>query len=176
MVKALDAAPAAGMAFGAVEPFGNDPDILRHEVRYFSSGRQIARRLSGPRELGARLVFLPPIFVNSACMARRTAFALVGGYDGEIPVCEDADLWGRIANSTGYVFVDRPVVRYRTGESSLMHNLAAGDARLHLSYRRIQEKYRRAHGLLNFLVMKFWARAIWRLTDSASTALIRASE
>jgi glycosyltransferase involved in cell wall biosynthesis len=165
LVAALDAAPAVGMAFGAVEPFGNDPAVLRSERSYFSKARRIAQRLRGPRELSARMVFLSAVFVNSACMVRRTAFLSSGGYDAEIPICEDAELWGRIAHATGYIFVDRPVVRYRTGASSLMHNLAANDEKLNISYRRIQSKYRQAHGVLNFFAMKFWARVILAPSD-----------
>jgi glycosyltransferase involved in cell wall biosynthesis len=165
LVAALDAAPAAGMAFGAVEPFGNDAAVLRSERRYFGKARRIAQRLRGPRELSARQVFLSAVFVNSACMVRRTAFLSSGGYDAEIPICEDAEFWGRIVHATGYVFVDRPVVRYRTGASSLMHNLAVNDEKLNISYRRIHSKYRRAHGVLNFLAMKFWTRVILAPSD-----------
>jgi glycosyltransferase involved in cell wall biosynthesis len=160
MSKALDAAPAAGMAFGAVEPFGNDEAKLRHNQAYFNEARRIARRLSGAGELSARLVFRPSILVNSACMARRSAFFSVGGYDPDVSVCEDADLFGRIAHATDYVYIDKTVVRYRTGAPSLMHNLADEDEKLHLSYRRIQGKYRLAQGLLKFLALKIWVRAV----------------
>ncbi|HEY0801903.1 MAG TPA: glycosyltransferase family 2 protein [Steroidobacteraceae bacterium] len=165
MVTALDAAPTIGMAFGVVEPFGEDAAVLRHERNYFSRARRIARRLRGPRELSARQVFLSPIFVNSACMVRRTTFLASGGYDAEIPICEDADFWGRIAYASGYVFIDQPVVRYRTGAPSMMHNLAANDEKLHISYRRIQKKYLQAHGMLNFLIMKLWTRAMLKWLD-----------
>jgi len=162
MSRALDAAPAAGMAFGAVEPFGNDAAELRKNQEYFSEARRIARRLRSARELSARLMFQTSMLVNSACMARRTAFFLVGGYDSDIPVCEDADLYGRIAHATDYVYIDRPVVRYRTGASSLMHDLAKEDEKLHLSYRRIHGKYRLAQGTFRFLALKIWARTILR--------------
>jgi glycosyltransferase involved in cell wall biosynthesis len=167
LVAALDAAPTAGMAFGVIKPFGNDAAVLHAEQRYFSKARRIAQRLRGARELSARLVFLSTIIVNSACMARRTAFLASGGYDGEIPICEDTELWARIVQATGYVFVDRPVVQYRTGAPSLMHNLAANDEKLHVSYRRIHGKYRKAHGILNFLAMMFWTRVILERSDPA---------
>ena len=165
LVAALDAAPTAGMAFGVIEPFGTDAAVLRLERSYFTKARRIAQRLRGPRELSARLVFLSTIIVNSACMARRTAFVASGGYDADIPICEDTELWARIVDATGYVFLDRSVVRYRTGAPSLMHNLAVHDEKLDISYRRIQNKYRRAHGALNFLAMKCWARVILEPLD-----------
>jgi glycosyltransferase involved in cell wall biosynthesis len=165
LVAALDAAPMAGMAFGVIEPFGTDAAVLYRERSYFNKARRIAQRLRGRRELSARLAFLSTIIVNSACMARQTAFLASGGYDAEIPICEDTELWARIVDATGYVFVDRTVVRYRTGAPSMMHNLAVNDAKLDISYRRIQNKYRRAHGVLNFLAMKCWTRLILERSD-----------
>ena len=162
MSKALDAAPAAGMAFGVVTPFGTDAGVLEHNRRYFSEARRIARQLKGGRQLSACLTFRGSILICSACMARRTAFEAVSGFDAEIPVCEDAELWARVAETTGFVFHDKPVVRYRTGAPSLMHNLAENDEKLHVSYRRIHGKYRRAHGTLRFFAMKIWARVILR--------------
>lgn len=167
LVSALDAAGAAGMAFGVVEPFGTDATVLRSERRYFSKTRRIAQRLRGPRELSARLVFLSSMIVNSACMVRRTAFLSSGGYDVNIPICEDAEFWGRIVHATGFVFVDRPVVRYRTGAPSLMHNLVEHDENLNISYRRIHRRYRQAHGILNFLAMMFWTRVILEPSDTS---------
>jgi GT2 family glycosyltransferase len=158
LVQALETPPAAGMAFGAIVPFGPDAKDLHHHEQYFARARRIAQRLRGPGRLSACLMFRPAILVNSACMARREAFEAAGGFDPDIAVCEDADLWGRIAQASGYRFVDSPVVRYRTGAPSLMHDLSEDDARLHASYRHMQDKYRRAHGRWNYLHMKLWAR------------------
>ncbi len=169
LVAALDAAPTVGMAFGAVEPFGNDAEVLRSERSHFRKTRRIAQCLRGPKELSARLVFLSSMIINSACMVRRTAFLSSGGYDVDIPICEDAEFWGRIAATTGYVFLDRPIVRYRTGAPSLMRNLAANDEKLRISYRRIQDKYLRAHGVLHFLAMKCWTRFLLEPRDPADS-------
>jgi glycosyltransferase involved in cell wall biosynthesis len=159
---ALDKQPAAGMAFGVVEPFGADAKVLEHHRQYYKEARRLAARLHSRHQLSACLVFKSAVLINSACMARRQAFLAVGGFDIDIPICEDADLWARIAQSTGFVFIDQPVVRYRTGAPSLMHNLAENDEKLHISYRRIQGKYRDLNGPLRAFAMKFWARAILR--------------
>jgi hypothetical protein len=53
-------------------------------------------------------------------------------------------------------------VRYRTGAPSLMHNLVENDEKLHASYRRIQGKYRQAHGPLKFYATKIWAKILLR--------------
>ena len=155
---ALDARPEAGMAFGAVEPFGDDPVKLAQQRAYFANARRVAGRLRSHQQLAAWLMFRSPPLINSACMARRSTFLACGGYDGSIPVCEDADLWSRIAQSSGFVFVDRPVVRYRTGAASLMNDLAEQDPRLGDSYRIMQNKYRARSGPWRFLQMKLWAK------------------
>jgi glycosyltransferase involved in cell wall biosynthesis len=160
--KALDAAPKAGMAFGVISPFGDNEDVLSHNQRYFAEARRLALKLQGPRQLSAFLTFRSAILVCSAGMARRTSFEEIGGFDTEIAICEDAELWARISHGRGHVFLDRPVVRYRTGAPSLMHNLAENDEKLHESYRRIQDKFRRAHGELKFFAMKFWAKFLLR--------------
>jgi len=161
MMRALDAAPDAGMAFGVILPFGADELRLHQQQAYFVNARRLAAKLRTAHQLSASLIFCPAVLVNSACMARRSVFENVGGFDAGIPVCEDADLWARIADATGFVFIDQPVVNYRTGATSLMHNLADGDAKLHVSYRYMQQKYRQAHGALKFLAMKLWARAFF---------------
>jgi GT2 family glycosyltransferase len=162
MSKALESRPDAGMAFGTVEPFGVHDGSLRHNQEFFTRARRIALKLRSGRELSATLVFSSSILVNGACMARRNVFDAVGGFDVRLPVCEDPDLWGRIAHWHGYVFLDRPVVRYRTGAPSLMHNLAEQDEKLQISYRRIQHKYRQVQGPFRFLASKLWARAMLR--------------
>jgi glycosyltransferase involved in cell wall biosynthesis len=162
MRKALEAAPSAGMVFGVVEPFGDDEMLLRHEQQFFGEARRVARRLRGRRALSARLVFLSTILVNSACMGRRSAFMAVGGYDPDIPLMEDTELWARVAFSTGYVFLDRPVVRYRTGAPSLMRALAPNDEKMKVSYERIHRRFRDTHGIFIFLAMKLWARTVLR--------------
>ncbi|MDB6014663.1 MAG: glycosyl transferase family 2 [Gammaproteobacteria bacterium] len=45
MSKALDAASAAGMVFGAITPFGDDEKRLSEHETYFKNARRIARRL-----------------------------------------------------------------------------------------------------------------------------------
>jgi glycosyltransferase involved in cell wall biosynthesis len=159
---ALDAAPGAGLAFGVVTPFGANEGLLRHNQAYFADARRIALKLRGPRQLSAYLTFKSTILVCSACMVRRAAFVAVGGFDAGIPVCEDTELMARIDQSSGHVFVDHPVVRYRTGAPSLMNALAEGDEKLQVSYQRIQEKYRQANGLMQFVAMKIWARIMLR--------------
>jgi GT2 family glycosyltransferase len=158
--KALDAAPHAGVAFGVVAPFGTDAHVLRRQEESFIAARRVARKLKGRRQLSAYLTFRDTILICSACMWRRSAFESEGGFDAAIPICEDTELAARVALATDYVFVDKPVVRYRTGAPSLMHSLAPDDDKLHVSYRRIQTKYRRANGWFWYVATKVWARLV----------------
>jgi hypothetical protein len=104
------------------------------------------------------MVYSPPVLVCSACMGKRAAFEAAGGFDPDIPVCEDSELWARLAWDTDFIFLDRSVVQYRTGASSLMHNLAPNDQRLNESYRLIQQKFKRTVGALRALGWKAWVR------------------
>jgi cellulose synthase/poly-beta-1,6-N-acetylglucosamine synthase-like glycosyltransferase len=165
LASCLDTTPHAGMAFGAIIPFGDDEPVLRHQQSYFRTAARVARGLRGRMELVANLLALPTILINSACMARRECFLACGGYDGDIPVCEDVDLWMRIARATDYVYLDRPIVHYRTGAPSLMHSLQENDARLDMAWRRSQGNYRRQHGLGELLMLKLWARTALRRTS-----------
>jgi glycosyltransferase involved in cell wall biosynthesis len=156
--EALASKPGAGMAFGRVVPFGDNEAILRHQRQYFERATRTARGLRGRMHLTARLLFRESILVNSACMTTRRAFEASGGFDGEIPVCEDVELWARVVRVTDYVFVDRPVLNYRTGEPSIMHSLKESDPKLRISYSRMQQKYRERYGSLEFYALKLASR------------------
>jgi glycosyltransferase involved in cell wall biosynthesis len=162
LAGALDAAPEAGVAFGIVTPFGLNQDVLPHHQKYFAEARRIALKLKGRWQLSAYQTFRGAALVCSAGMTRRSVFDAIGGFDVEIPICEDAEFWARVARGRGHVFVDKSVVRYRTGAPSLMHNLTENDEKMRVSAMMIQGKYRRAHGLVEYLAMKIWARKILR--------------
>jgi glycosyltransferase involved in cell wall biosynthesis len=164
LTDALARRPSAGMAFGAVEPFGGDAASLEAEQEYFRNATRSARTLVHRMHLAAHLLFCRTVLVNSACMARREAFEIAGGYDPEVPVNEDVELWLRVVRGSGFTFVDRPVVRYRTGAPSLMREtLAKKDAgrdKFRAAYARMHEKYRQQYGRPEFYALKVLARAI----------------
>ncbi|HEY2676967.1 MAG TPA: glycosyltransferase [Steroidobacteraceae bacterium] len=165
LAQSLDNNPDAGMAFGVIIPFGNDPQRLRHEQRYFRRAARIARALRGRMHLVANLLMLPTILVNSSCMARRECFIACGGYDAGLPVCEDVDLWMRIVRASDFVYLDRPILHYRTGAPSLMTSLLENDERLEIAWRRSQDNYREQYGRMEWLTLKLWARVLLRATQ-----------
>jgi len=166
LVCALDVRPNAGMAFGTITPFGENADELRLHQQYYGEATRIARSIRSNRELVAKLVFQGTILVNSACMVRRNVFLASGGYDSTMPIAEDVDLWGRVARlSGGHVFVDQPIMRYRTGSPSIMHGTNMRE-KLMSSYRRIHDKYRATNGTFDFLMMKVWARTLLRRRET----------
>jgi glycosyltransferase involved in cell wall biosynthesis len=166
LARALVARPQTGMAFGAVVPFGDDAAVLRRQQVYFRAATRIARSLHGRIHLTAHLLFNATVLVNSACMTRREVFVSSGGYDAQVPVCEDVELWMRIVRAAGFVFIDRPVVRYRTGQPSLMHDLKEDDEKLRTAYERTHRKYREEHGAGEFFVLKALARTLLRWSHS----------
>ena len=58
-------------------------------------------------------------FVHSTCMMRRSAFEAVGGYRTSLRLCEDFDLWCRMAEVTQIANCEEILARYRVHESSM---------------------------------------------------------
>jgi hypothetical protein len=75
------------------------------------------------------------------------------------------DFYLRAIRRFGFVFVDRPVVEYRTGTPSLMHSLEDVTV-LRESYRNIYANYRASFGRFDFLRMKVLARVERLLSKS----------
>jgi glycosyltransferase involved in cell wall biosynthesis len=158
--SALDKAPEAGVAIGTVVPFGEDEDLLAYQRQYFTLAAGRLRAVRSQMQLVAGMLFESTPLVNSSCMVRKACAIAVGGYSPDVPLCEDVDFFMRAIRHSGFVFIDRPVVRYRTGEPSLMQTLG-GDRPLFIqSYRSIHDRYREQHGALEFVLLK--AMAHWR--------------
>lgn len=165
-LEAFATYPKRGVVFGRVEPFGENPGDLEHERRVFARAARCARLYgrSGSRLLPfAHTYFTPtPLFVNSACLVRREVVGAVGGYDPDLPVCEDLDFYTRAMRASGYVFLDQVVLEYRIGAGSLMHAHRAGSDTVSAAARRSYAKYRAAHGLAEFLALKVVGKLVLR--------------
>lgn len=155
-VEALERTPSAGVAVGIAVPFGEDPQALQHEQAYFTAAARKLRSVHTRFSLVAAMLFETTPLVNSECTVRRRCAEAVGGYSTRVRLCEDVDFYLRTIRRFGFVFVDRPVVRYRTGIPSLMHS-PRDDAPLVDSYREIHRQYRREHGSAEYALLRLLA-------------------
>jgi glycosyltransferase involved in cell wall biosynthesis len=160
MVSALDAQPTKGVAVGWVVPFGDDPEWLEDKRTYFERAARIASRTPSSIWTVAHILFVGTLMVNSACMIRRSCFSALGGFDATIPVYEDVDFYLRGIRRYGHVYVNRPILHYRTGRPSLMHNLGKDYTLVHTSNAMIHEKYKKEHGILEYRALQLSAKLV----------------
>lgn len=160
MVSALDARPDAGVAVGWVVPFGDDADWLKDKSEYFERAALVGASTPNSAWTVAHILFRGTLYVNSACMVRREHFAPLGGFDANIPVYEDVDFYLRGIRAYGHVYVNRPILHYRTGRPSLMHNLGKDGTLVVQSNEMIHGKYRKTNGMLEYRIMQAAMRVL----------------
>jgi len=156
--------PSIAMTFGNVVPFGDDADIVAKEAAYFVRASAIARSLKGDRRrFAAQLLFADTCVVNCACMIRRETFLELGGFDETLRVCEDVELYLRAGRTHGFEHVDQTVLHYRKGTPSITRDLGANgenaEEKVRVTYRVMYERYKKAHGALEFNALKLLVRA-----------------
>jgi glycosyltransferase involved in cell wall biosynthesis len=163
-VSDLDSRPGFGALFGRVAPFGIDEGKLDHEYTFFNHADRQARFC---QQLGARWgfaavqSFLSTMLVCSAGLLRRTCVESVGGFDPEVRLVEDVDLYARIFQRFDVLYLDEVTVHYRIGDS-LMQSRPNNDAIVQ-SYRRMHKRYHDELGTFRFLLLKAMARTLFRL-------------
>lgn len=107
---------AAQIAFLAAHP---EAEICQTEEIWIRNGVRVNpcahhRKRSGDIfEPSLRLCLVSP----SAVILRRELFARAGGFDERLPVCEDYDLWLRIARDTPVWLIDQPLIIKRGGHA-----------------------------------------------------------
>jgi GT2 family glycosyltransferase len=158
LAGALDRHPRAGAAIGIVLPFGPNEKVVAYERAYFARAADRLRACRGRFGVLACLLFKEAPIINSACMVRAPLARAIGGYDERVAHCEDADFYARAIRASDFVFVDRPVVHYRTGGPSRIH-AAATVREMAGAYGTIHDSYRAAHGRLELYALKLLARA-----------------
>jgi glycosyltransferase involved in cell wall biosynthesis len=169
LVSALDHNRQAGVAWGHVVPFGDDPQALNERVVWFERAAALARTQHGRYRTVATILFKGTLMVNSACMIRRSCFGALRGFDPELQVYEDVDFWMRAFRTFNHVFVDRPVLEYRTGASSLSHDLGGDWGPVRACYHRIHHKYRAEHGVWEYAMLNLYARFLPPVAPPRST-------
>lgn len=149
--SALKANPRAAVAYGKVQIFGENADIVARYARWFDWAATASRYLAHSSWLTTGVIlFRGTVIINSACMIRRDRAVELGGYDPEIPYYEDVEFYMRGIRRWGHVFVDHPVLHYRTGAPSLIHNLDGDGAPILRSYSMIHKKYKETYGLADY--------------------------
>ena len=163
LAAALHANPRAGVAFGRVEPFGDDRDYLLSNRRLFAESSRrahLASQLRSRRVLLASMLFCNPCLTCSACLVRREVMEAMGGFRESVAPFEDADFFIRAIRRFGHAFVERTVLHYRTGQPSLMRNLAGG--RGAAAYRDIYARYAAENGAAELFGLKLLAKTVLR--------------
>ncbi|NLE87556.1 MAG: glycosyltransferase family 2 protein [Myxococcales bacterium] len=161
LTDALDAAPQAGVAFGRVESFGPDPQIVESYRVWFDWAARAAARVSRSSWLTAgTILFRGTLIINSVCMMRRELARRLGGYDPAIPYYEDVEFFTRGIREFGHVFVDRPVLHYRTGRPSLIHDLRGDGAPIVESYKIMHDKYKARHGMFEYRALQIVSKLL----------------
>jgi glycosyltransferase involved in cell wall biosynthesis len=151
----LDANRRAAVAYGTVQPFGENHEIVARYTEWFGWAAQASRYLAHSSWLAVgTILFRGTLIINSVCMMRRECAIGLGGYDATIPVYEDVEFHMRGMRRWGHVFVDRPVLHYRTGAPSLIHNLHGNQEPIRHSYRIIHRKYKETYGLADYRTLQ----------------------
>lgn len=164
LIAALDRHPKIGVAFGRIEPFGDDPTVLSRQKAYFQNAARRARlshRLRSRHLMVLNMLFKDTVLVNSACMIRTECVSRIGGYDPDCLIEEDVDFYIRAIRRFGCLFLDRTIIHYRTGAPSLMHNLV-DNTPVVMTYRHMYAKYRRDYSAGELFALKILARTALR--------------
>jgi glycosyltransferase involved in cell wall biosynthesis len=168
--RAFETHPKVGLVFGRIEPFGACPEPqLQHEQRFFARAERAARACEwfGTKlAFAGRTLFDMPVLVCSAGILRRKCVEHVGGFDPEISMVEDSDLYARIMREYGALFLPRLSLRYRIGRVSMMHSPVRSEAdvrRQRAGRRRMQEKYKLERGIFEFYALALFARTMLRM-------------
>jgi glycosyltransferase involved in cell wall biosynthesis len=156
LVDALEASPERGVAFGCVEPYSDDADLLARERAYFERAARRMRLLRSSRWLVAQMLFQQTPLVGSACLIRRDCVPALGGYNPKCGDVDTVDFYLRAIRHFGCVFEDRVVVHHRA-ERAQRGNLDE-------AYAEMYRRYREAFGALELYGMKLLARTVLQLT------------
>lgn len=167
---AFEANPRVGLVFGRIEPFGVGPAAqLDHERQYFEDA---ARKATASGKFGPRLAFVgrmlfdKALLVCSSSLIRRECLAELGGFDPTIRLKEDVDYHLRAMRKCGVNFLNLTAIRYRVGSPSLMHSPNPTEAQKQeerVGHRKMQTKYRKQYGVLEFYALAIFTRTILKL-------------
>lgn len=109
-IDRMEANPGAALCFTDMSHWEHGREVNRSYLRERGLGACGGRIFD--RLLQECFIFTPTVVV------RRTVFEAVGPFDESLRICEDYDLWLRIAERYELIFVDAPLLkRHRTGSN-----------------------------------------------------------
>ena len=114
-IRSLENAPDVGVSYGGISRFGEDGAVLDT----FTASQPGQTREEVVTRLYTRAVHFPCPTVTF----RRACVEAVGLFDETMRATEDRDLWLRIAQRYGVVFVPRVLALYRSSASSMSGDL-----------------------------------------------------
>jgi glycosyltransferase involved in cell wall biosynthesis len=132
----LEREPAAGLCvtdhveFGVPGDGRTALDRVRHRLAAFPLRALDARAavLEGSSVLADHLERGPLPLWTSAIAVRRRCFATVGGFNEEMPLDDDTQMWLRLIKHYSLVLVDEPLARRRIRPSSITATAASLDS------------------------------------------------
>ncbi len=158
MLEELERRPDLGVAIAAVEPWGpKSPLEVAGERLHFLAARETLRRTHSRVTLISRLLFSPPLLVCSSCVIRRNLFLDIGGFDTELPIYEDVDLFVRAIRRHGFLYVDDVLLQRKSGTRSLRYP-ARNDGQLISScYQTLYRNYKKLYGRSEYYGLRLLA-------------------
>jgi hypothetical protein len=138
---------------------------IEHELSFFAS---IVRRARAAGRLGLMLdlsmqMFIHPTLLDcSAGMLRIEVVKTLGGFDPKAQLVEDVEFYAGAIRRSGAVFINRKVLDYRIGPTSLMCSKPSGNE-FNQTHQLMYPSYRRDYGSGEFLALKVPRPTVGRL-------------
>jgi glycosyltransferase involved in cell wall biosynthesis len=117
-VPLFDASPRVGVVYTRFEMIDAQGTLLKYDQPELYRGDVLAQ------------MFRQNFVGFSTCVVRRSVFEDVGRFDEQIPMAIDYELWLRVARHWQFDYVDKPLLRYRTGHANLSQR---GEERLRIA-------------------------------------------
>jgi|SoiMetStandDraft_5_1073268.scaffolds.fasta_scaffold02755_3 glycosyltransferase involved in cell wall biosynthesis len=93
--------------------------LFRHDDGSERPGPRRTPAADVPSGWVSRALFLENFIITSSTLVRRQAFELVGGFDAELRLVEDYDLWIRISRRFPVTFIPERLTIYRVHDANM---------------------------------------------------------
>jgi len=150
----LESSPSAGMIYCDYQVMNENGEVIETNSPRFDLKGFIYPEL---------LFFQGTSITTPSVMIRRELISQIGGFDEEMHICEDLDLWRRIAKKTKVIQIKEPLIkiRYRSIPDSLWISLKA---RKYYYKKAIEEDSTLKSGMQKMLYSEMYFKyGIWGL-------------